>query len=212
VRALSAQKPPDEGASSLPSSRSPLPIVSSPALRAIFQQAERVAHSDVPTLITGATGTGKEVIARHIHETGVRHSKSFCAVNCGALPEHLVEASLFGHVRGAFTSADRESIGLFREADGGTLFLDEVAELSATAQVVLLRVLETQLVRPVWRESRSSCRCQNRLSYQCRHARPCRPGSFQGRFVLSTWRGRVAHSATAESSGRHRPAHGCIYS
>jgi DNA-binding NtrC family response regulator len=125
------------------------PVAHSPALKALFRDAERIAQSDVPVLITGDSGTGKEVLARHLHRSGPRNGNPFCAINCGAIPAQLVEGTLFGHTRGAFTSADRDSKGLFREADGGTLFLDEVAELSATAQIALLRVLETQLVRPV---------------------------------------------------------------
>lgn len=110
---------------------------------------EKVKDTDVPVLIQGESGTGKELIARSIHERGYRHSSSFIAVNCGAIPEQLLESELFGYTKGAFTGAIRSRIGLIEEADGGTFFLDEIAELSPPLQVKLLRVLQEKETRRV---------------------------------------------------------------
>ena len=109
----------------------------------------QAASTDVNVLITGETGTGKELFARAIHANSSRANKPFVVVDCAALPETLVESMLFGHERGAFTSADNRSVGLVKQADGGTLFLDEVGELPVSTQKVFLRVLEGRSFRPV---------------------------------------------------------------
>jgi len=119
------------------------PVCLSPKTRALYETVERVAPSDLPVLIQGETGTGKELLARAIHQSSPRCQRPMRSINCAAIPEHLVESELFGHERGAFTGADRRRAGLFEEADGGTLLLDEVGELSAQAQASLLRVLES---------------------------------------------------------------------
>ena len=124
-------------------------VLETPSLRSVFRQADRLASSNLSILILGETGSGKELVARAIHDAGPRSARSFVAVNCGAIPEALLASTLFGHVRGSFTDASRDSKGLFREADEGTLFLDEVGELSRSAQTALLRVLEEGAVLPV---------------------------------------------------------------
>ena len=115
----------------------------------VLRQAEKAAASNIPVLIEGESGVGKEMIARAIHGSGERKSRPFVAVNCGAIPDNLVESILFGHETGAFTGASERHVGKFAEADGGTLFLDEVGELPLTAQVKLLRALQEGEIEPV---------------------------------------------------------------
>jgi DNA-binding NtrC family response regulator len=118
-------------------------------MRPILRAAEKAAGSAIPVLVEGESGVGKELIARAIHGSGARKAKPFVAVNCGAMPENLVESILFGHEKGAFTGATEKHNGKFVEADGGTLFLDEVGELPPAAQVKLLRALQEGEVEPV---------------------------------------------------------------
>jgi DNA-binding NtrC family response regulator len=124
-------------------------ITRSAAMRAVLNHAEKAAASHIPVLIDGESGVGKEMIARAIHGSGERRSKPFVAVNCGAIPDNLVESILFGHERGAFTGATDRHVGKFAEADGGTLFLDEVGELPLAAQVKLLRALQEGEIEPI---------------------------------------------------------------
>jgi len=124
-------------------------VASSPAMHEILDMVERVAPTDAAVLIQGESGTGKELIARAIHQNSNRKNEAFIPINCGALPENLLESELFGHMKGAFTGAHQNKKGLFEEADGGTLFLDEIGEMSPATQVKLLRVLQDQEVRRV---------------------------------------------------------------
>jgi two-component system response regulator PilR (NtrC family) len=124
-------------------------VAKSPKMRATLDLARRIAPAKTTVLITGPSGTGKERVARFIHDQSDRRERPFLVVNCGALPEALMESELFGHEKGAFTGASSSHEGLFRAAQGGTLLLDEVGELPLNLQVKLLRVLQEKCVRPV---------------------------------------------------------------
>jgi two-component system response regulator PilR (NtrC family) len=121
----------------------------SPALKQLFDVIERIAPTRTTVLITGESGTGKERVARAIHQRSERAGGPFLVVNCGALPENLMESELFGHEKGAFTGAQARRAGLFCDGDGGTVLLDEIGELPASLQVKLLRVLQERVVRPI---------------------------------------------------------------
>ncbi|MBI4348633.1 MAG: sigma-54-dependent Fis family transcriptional regulator [Elusimicrobia bacterium] len=124
-------------------------VYSSPEMGRVLELVRKVAATDATVLIQGESGTGKELIARAIHENSARRTGAFVAINCGALPEGLLESELFGHVKGSFTGADRNKRGLFEEASGGTLFLDEISETTPGLQVKLLRALQEGEVRRV---------------------------------------------------------------
>ncbi|MEJ9964887.1 two-component system response regulator GlrR [Escherichia albertii] len=124
-------------------------VTRSPLMLRLLEQARLVAQSDVSVLINGQSGTGKEIFAQAIHNASPRNGKPFIAINCGALPEQLLESELFGHARGAFTGAVSNREGLFQAAEGGTLFLDEIGDMPAPLQVKLLRVLQERKVRPL---------------------------------------------------------------
>lgn len=122
-------------------------------MRDIFETVKRLTNFNTTILITGESGTGKELLASAIHHNSPRRGKAFVAINCGAIPEHLMESELFGHKKGSFTDATRDKKGLFEEAHGGTIFLDEIGELPLHLQVKLLRALQEQQIRRVGEES-----------------------------------------------------------
>jgi two-component system response regulator PilR (NtrC family) len=119
------------------------------AMQKVFELITKIHSTKTNVLITGESGTGKELVARALHSEGARAKTAFIAVNCGAIPEELMESELFGHKKGAFTGAVSDHLGMFQEADGGTLFLDEIGELSPPLQVKLLRALQERKVKPV---------------------------------------------------------------
>ena len=124
-------------------------VAQSESFKEVFETIKRLSPFNTTVMITGESGTGKELLARAIHESSPRRGKPFIAINCGAIPENLMESELFGHKKGAFTDASRDKKGLFEEASGGTLFLDEVGELPLHLQVKLLRALQEQTIRRV---------------------------------------------------------------
>lgn len=124
-------------------------IGQSAVMRRVLTLASKVAANDSPVLIVGPTGSGKELVARAIHYNSRRRTKAYVIKNCGVRTESLLESELFGHVKGAFTGADRDKPGLFREADGGTIFLDEIGDAPEATQTAILRVIETGEIRPV---------------------------------------------------------------
>ncbi len=121
----------------------------SPALKAVVEMADRVAKTDARVLITGANGTGKELVARRIHDQSNRSAGPFVEVNCAAIPSELIESELFGHEKGSFTSAVKQHLGKFEQANGGTLFLDEIGDMSLSAQAKVLRVLQESIISRV---------------------------------------------------------------
>jgi two-component system response regulator HydG len=121
----------------------------SPAMQSLASQMDMAARSDLTVLVSGESGTGKELVARAIHRHSARSNGPLVCFNCGAITENLLESELFGYVRGAFTGADRDRMGLFEASEGGTLFLDEVGEMAASSQSKLLRVLQERAIRPV---------------------------------------------------------------
>jgi len=137
-----------------------VPIFQSSALQSVVRTIERVAPSDVTILITGESGTGKEVIADLIHSLSNRAKNRIIKINCAALPRELIESELFGSKKGAFTGANTDRLGLFRQAEGGTLFLDEISEMPIDTQSKLLRVLQDQEVRPVGDTSSYKINCR----------------------------------------------------
>ncbi|MGH8480262.1 MAG: sigma-54 interaction domain-containing protein [Gammaproteobacteria bacterium] len=139
----------DQSEQALGLSDLPLPLGRSAAMRRVHDQIRRLASTDTTTLIYGETGTGKELVATALHRLSRRGSGPYLCLNCGGVPDGLVESELFGHVKGAFTGAYQERTGRFEAAHGGTLFLDEIGDISPAVQIRFLRVLETKCVEPV---------------------------------------------------------------
>ena len=148
IAALQVAKRSDRNAARDPLEASAV-IVKNTAMKQVMATVKRLAQSTIAVLINGETGTGKEVIARAIHDGGPRKKKPLRSINCAAIPGTLIESVLFGHEQGAFTGADKSARGIFEQADGGTVLLDEIGELAPSAQAALLRVLETKKVTRV---------------------------------------------------------------
>ena len=123
-------------------------IGTDPAIQRVLDMVSKVAPTDSSVLVLGESGTGKELIARAVHELSPRSAKPLIPINCGAIPENLLESELFGHLKGAYTGASQSRTGRFELADGGTIFLDEIGEMSATLQVKHLRVLQERCIEP----------------------------------------------------------------
>jgi len=149
AQALSLSAPAQPSPRGKPSAWQDQIISRSSRMAEVLAEARMVAQSDASVLLRGESGTGKELLAQAIHQAGARASKPFIAVNCGAIPEALLESELFGHVKGAFTDAVSNHKGLFQSADGGTLLLDEIGDMPLALQVKLLRVLQERMVRPL---------------------------------------------------------------
>src|SRR4029077_15535060 len=115
-----------------------------PALRGVYKAIGRAAAQDMPVLITGESGTGKELVARALYQHGARARAPFLALNCAAIPDYLLESTIFGHEKGAFTGADRKRIGKFEQCNGGTIFLDEIGDMPLALQAKILRLLQEQ--------------------------------------------------------------------
>ncbi len=130
-------------------SKGPEMIGSSPKFMAMKEEISRMAPTDFRVLITGPNGSGKELVARSIHELSLRNKKRFVEVNCAAIPTELIESVLFGHTKGSFTGANKETVGLFEQAEGGTIFLDEIGDMSLSAQAKVLRVLQEHKITKV---------------------------------------------------------------
>ena len=176
------------------------------SMRRVKQLIDKIAPTDSTVLILGETGTGKELVARRIHDLSLRAGGPFVAVNCGALPENLVESEFFGHRKGAFTGADSPRKGLFEVAHGGTLFLDELGELDKAMQVKVLRFLESGEVRRVGENEVVPRRCPNRLCHESRPAGHGGEGTFREDlfFRVNTFEIHLAAAARAER-GHPRP-------
>jgi two-component system response regulator PilR (NtrC family) len=135
-------------------------IGQSKPIQRLRETIAKLARSQAPVLVSGESGTGKELVARLIHEQGARAAKAFVPVNCGAIPQELIESELFGHVKGSFTGAYSDKVGLFEAADGGTLFLDELGELPLAMQVKLLRAIQEKRIRRVGAAQESAVDCR----------------------------------------------------
>ena len=174
---------------------SPFPIGKHPLMEKIHSMVQRLAGADATVLITGETGTGKELVARALHNLSPRKSRPFVPINCAAIPEGLLETELFGHVRGAYTSALTSRQGMFQVANGGTLLLDEVGEIPFSLQAKLLRVLQNREVKPVGADQSKEINARLIASTNKDLAQEVEKRLLSGRSILPSpdlyWRRRV---------------------
>ena len=166
----------------------------------------RAANAPFTVLIEGESGSGKELVARAIHRAGCRRDRRFCALNCAAMPEDLVDAELFGHAKGAFTGAAGERLGLFESADGGTVFLDEVGELSARAQAKVLRVLQEGEIRRIGEHFTRSFDARLVAATNRPLAGKSKRGRFRQDLLYRLDVIRIQRAAAARAPGRHSAA------
>ena len=176
-----------------------------PRMLELFRLLDRITDTALPVVIHGESGTGKELVARAIHFNGPRRDRPFVGENCAAIPETLLESTLFGHVRGAFTGAERDTRGLFEVADGGTLFLDEVGEMSPGMQGKLLRVLQAGRAPPRRQRAHAQGRRAHRRRDQPRSRAPGRGGEVPPGPLLPAQR-RADRAAAAARAARRHPA------
>jgi len=180
-------------------------IGSAPCMQQLFQRIQRISHADVPVLISGESGTGKELAARALHQLSSRRAGPFIALNCGAIPESLAEAELFGAEKGAYTGAVASKAGKFEAAQQGTLFLDEIAELPLSLQAKLLRGAARKYRHPPWQSPRNPAlgadHCRQPSRFSARGARR----AVSRRSILSLKRGAAAHAPPARARGRYPP-------
>ena len=178
-------------------------LTRNPVMEEVLAKARLVASADAPVLICGDSGTGKELLARAIHAASPRAGGPFVAINCGAMPEALLESELFGHVRGAFTGAVRDHRGLLAEADGGTLLLDEIGDMPPALQVKLLPVLQEQAGPAGGQCATPAGQCAHRVSHASRSRCGTRAGAFPGGSLLSPERGESPVAAPLRATRGH---------
>lgn len=187
-------------------------ISHSPAMQPVISLVPDVATSNSTVLIQGETGTGKELLAKTIHELSPRASAPFVAVNCGALPDNLLESELFGYKKGAFTGATQDKPGRFALAGNGTLFLDEIGEISPALQVRLLRVLQEQCFEPLGSTKPEQCHARIIAATHRDLSELVAEGRFRQGPVLPHSCGRPHHATIAPAHRRYRPAGQSVYS
>ncbi len=178
----------------------------SPAMGRLFERIRQVSGTDYPALITRDSGTGKEMAARAVHNLSSRAQRPLVIINCGAIPENLLESELFGHEKGAFTGAAGRKIGRFEQADKGTVFLDEIGELSLALQVKILRFLQEGTVERVGGDKDHLAKCPHHCSHQHQSGR-CSQGREIPRRPLLPDKCRSSEGTLSEgASGRHPPS------
>ncbi len=181
-------------------------VGASEGMRRVYDLLDRLAGNEVPVVVTGESGTGKELVARAIHRGSVRSEGPYVSLNCGAIPEGILESELFGHEAGAFTGATHARDGVFQQAHGGTLFMDEIADMSPRMQLDLLRVLQERRVRPVGGSEEKDDRRPPHHRVEPSALRADRRRQAPRRPLLSTGRGRARLAATSRTTLRHTPA------